>query len=580
MLPNKKKRIFWNHTISNWSRYPVILLFMIACSNPISDLDIINGSVSNKEDKARIHTVKLIVTGETPENGGSKFTSCSGSLITRRHILTAAHCVKSAISVQVLFYPNNWSEHNKAEVIEASSFKAHPEYSKNAFKNDIGVILLSEPAPSAFIPTQIGQKEYLKESQPVLEAGYGITLTEDDSNSHRPLRVAENTISRVSNYQNLPNTAEHQIIEIRSGLSLARPLTCSGDSGGPLFVRDELGDLRQIGITSNGDKDCRYSSRFMGVLSFWHWVEQTIKEMTKDLSTISITTELTSDENSFATKALCTKNTALTGFHCDGRYCDDIAITCSGNLYKTDGFERWSNDFSEEGENKMICPDNKFVSGLRCQGRYCDSISLQCAKFEGLNQNQCYWSHWVSEEEKSLIPPLGSYIAGMECGGSFCDNKRAYICQSSEVWTAYNSEEDSDLPKSICPEGRYAAGFSCQGKYCDNIAIRCEEHKDIKQKASSIKWTPHFSEENIATEMCENDQIISALRCEGRYCDKLSLGCQEFSGINRDECFWTDVFSEENGGRLDLPNGYGAVGIKCYGRYCDEKRLWACRLHN
>jgi len=79
--------------------------------------------------------------------------------------------------------------------------------------------------------------------------------------------------------------------------------------------------------------------------------------------------------------------------------------------------------------------------------------------------------------------------------------------------------------------------------------------------------------------------VISAIYCEGRYCDNMQLECEQpsddqnvvLAGIfNGDyqvhDRFWTDWISDENhveGIRL-CPNTHFVTGLQCNGSYCDN----------
>jgi hypothetical protein len=152
----------------------------------------------------------------------------------------------------------------------------------------------------------------------------------------------------------------------------------------------------------------------------------------------------------------CNWHYGATGFRCNGRYCDNVALHCS-YVPLDHRTTYWSNYFSEEGATDLEvqkCVDtpnggycesllvgrnfhycfgglghNKgIVTGIRCSGSYCDNISLECTKPASGTLRACWWSAWLSEEQVLNFFGEGNFITGVECQGKYCDNKRFLVC--------------------------------------------------------------------------------------------------------------------------------------------------------
>uniref|UniRef100_T1GYZ1 Peptidase S1 domain-containing protein n=1 Tax=Megaselia scalaris TaxID=36166 RepID=T1GYZ1_MEGSC len=112
-------------------------------SNPRTNPD--NGAVSLNGPECGLSSVfkfRRVVGGEPSELGtwpwitllgydvleGSPF-KCGGSLITKRHVLTAAHCIRKTTTVD----------------INIVKMDRHPQYNSRNGKNDIAILHLESP---------------------------------------------------------------------------------------------------------------------------------------------------------------------------------------------------------------------------------------------------------------------------------------------------------------------------------------------------------------------------------------------------------------------------------------------------
>jgi hypothetical protein len=141
----------------------------------------------------------------------------------------------------------------------------------------------------------------------------------------------------------------------------------------------------------------------------------------------------------------CTTGTALNGFKCTGRYCDNVNLKCAPLPTNSAASSRkWQGYFSEEGTSTQLCqfgahhPRRGYITGMACKGAYCDNISLECTNFN-IEFHDCHWTGWVSEEAGGeLLFPQGYLAAGAECSGGYCDNMRFLICAPTEaIFRAY-----------------------------------------------------------------------------------------------------------------------------------------------
>jgi len=222
------------------------------------------------------NSAKAVINGK-PDNEHLRFTLmvlddhghvCSGVVIARRAILTAAHCVTGAGAWRV-----HWrGPDNAIMLIEPKSIRIHPDYNANAVRNrgrsiDLAVITLSEPLPSSFEPINLSDTVNIQAGDIITVAGFGLT---DDKN-----RKSLGKLNRVDLSVIEPNG--HSTILVW----LADPASngmggCHGDSGGPMLYEGALIAITTW-TTGEGKRDC--GALTQGVLIEPHrdWIMKAIE---------------------------------------------------------------------------------------------------------------------------------------------------------------------------------------------------------------------------------------------------------------------------------------------------------------
>ena len=164
------------------------------------------------------------------------FFRCTGTLVSSRVVVTAAHCIGQATAV--VFGPDPAT----GVAIEILHQRAHPAFDAEAYTADIGVLLLAADAPLDATPWPL--------RRPAL----------DDSFAGTELRLVG--FGAVEAFDATPPLK-------REGTALASQLgttrfkyvagpaqSCTGDSGGPVFAQFDDGDEQLVGVTSSGDAAC------------------------------------------------------------------------------------------------------------------------------------------------------------------------------------------------------------------------------------------------------------------------------------------------------------------------------------
>ncbi|KAK0418503.1 hypothetical protein QR680_013598 [Steinernema hermaphroditum] len=188
------------------------------------------------------------------------FTFCGGTLITKRHVLTAAHCLQimRSGSVAILGIVDSYTPHNTtgAQTIGIESLHIHPNFTfGGSFHDDIGIITLkSEANITEYVKTiKIKSKDDdLLSSTEAYVTGYGAyKIVDHNLDYSRYLRVA--TVPTID----FQWCKERWANMTSSRVSLWKKQICAGatgrgigpgDSGGPLQVHSD--GWYQIGVSA------------------------------------------------------------------------------------------------------------------------------------------------------------------------------------------------------------------------------------------------------------------------------------------------------------------------------------------
>jgi secreted trypsin-like serine protease len=187
------------------------------------------------------------------EPASGRDISCTGTLIARDLVLTAAHCLmdaKLASDIQVDLLTPSVQSFGLPQ-IHAKKFIVHENYVKRSDnrRDDLALILLEKPAPAEVPVAELVPASWTAEYFEIATViGYGVS---DD----RPeMALSDDNGSGILRWTKLEGMIPLPPDGSGTAGMIAVPQKhtgiCHGDSGGPLFVQDGLfGKPLLLGVT-------------------------------------------------------------------------------------------------------------------------------------------------------------------------------------------------------------------------------------------------------------------------------------------------------------------------------------------
>jgi hypothetical protein len=209
----------------------------------------------------------------------SKGTVCTGTLVHRRVVITAGHCIRRLKLFGGFDYTQDpgplriyggpdirvWAGIKPVEYPRVDRAVVHPEWNGKAHSSDLGLLLLEEPMPASVHHLGLRRGPGPTTGEPVLLVGYGRTNDTEPGSDGRHHQARSSIVHVGQRWGEGP----HTVIKIGGTPSAY----CSGDSGGPALTRqDDTWVLAGVASMS----DCMGDNINVNLTNHTGWIHATV----------------------------------------------------------------------------------------------------------------------------------------------------------------------------------------------------------------------------------------------------------------------------------------------------------------
>ncbi|MBX9765633.1 MAG: trypsin-like serine protease [Bdellovibrionales bacterium] len=230
---------------------------------------IVGGLVVKDTDPSAKLAVLLLITR------GSSLSACTGILVKKNVLLTAAHCVSGveAKKIRVVFKTLGFPAGTSASDLFGKKIVIHEKFDgKPQNYSDLALLSLTADAPSGYHPIDLYDAKEKMTDDDVVLLGYGITGEEkkDSMTLRQTTKSFKNEIYLKNEFFGIDQKS-------RSGGF------CRGDSGAPVLVNvgktKKLFGMNSFTVGLEEGKECHTASVAMATSHFHDWIKKNVSEL-------------------------------------------------------------------------------------------------------------------------------------------------------------------------------------------------------------------------------------------------------------------------------------------------------------
>lgn len=232
--------------------------------SPEKSQHIIDGETLNQKHPLQSSVLNLQVTLKEYEIEVNY--NCTATPISKRLILTAAHCFpQNTLRSKIIIK----TQAGTTMTIPIKDYRNHKKY--DIHTHDIAIAILQKDLPPSIIPVKLIEDINTLVNQDIIIAGYGLTENDPVINGFRRNKDLNDRLHFG------PATLDTRTTYSLIFSEQSKSHSCFGDSGGPAFSKNASGEYIQIGISKYViNPDCEGEFHYEFILPHLEWIQESI----------------------------------------------------------------------------------------------------------------------------------------------------------------------------------------------------------------------------------------------------------------------------------------------------------------